>query len=306
MRFLPDERLYSDTAHCLRYLREAETSNQGWPGGERFHLYWSGPFSPKQAFAVKSVLATQDVGRGDVWLWLDAHNGYIDHDRNPVLAPLLPHLSVRPFDPVAECRGTPLEGNPELYEGVTPTALSDLVRVVALYKHGGIYLDIDMMLLRDLGELVGEPFGAEEFCYRWSDRPHANHAVLRLRRGSGTAHAILERCVEERSCDPRSVLGFDGNENLDVTVLPCAAFDPLWLHADGKDAFTGAPFDGFEGFFRKFGWRFRPSRSIHSYRDFFPGAFAFHWHNQWDAPEHERSYFGRFDHEFDALLEKPA
>src|SRR5215212_8485466 len=98
MRFMPDERLYSDADYCLRYLREAETANRAVPGGERYHLYWSGLFSEKQAFAVKSVLATQDVGDGDVWLWLDAANGYEAHERNRVLAPLLPHLTVRPFD----------------------------------------------------------------------------------------------------------------------------------------------------------------------------------------------------------------
>jgi hypothetical protein len=302
VRFLPDERLYSDAAYCLRYLRDLDTTPQSGPGGERFHLYWSGPFSAKQAFAVKSILATQHVGDGGVCLWLDPEDGYADHERNPVLAPLLPHVSVRPFDPVTECRGTPLEGSPELYEGVTLTARSDLVRVLTLYKHGGIYLDIDMMLLRDLRELLGDPFGSEELCYQWSDQPHANHAVLRLHQGGETAQAILERCVEKGSCDPRAILRFDGNETLDMAVLPCAFFDPLWLHADGKDALEGAPFDGFDGFFRRFGWRFRPARGVDSYRDFFPGAFAFHWHNQWDAAEHERSYFGRFDREFDALL----
>ena len=80
-------------------------------------------------------------------------------------------------------------------------------------------------------------------------------------------------------------------------------FDPLSPHADGKSRLEGAPYDGFDGFFRKFGWRFRQRREIGSYRDFFRGAFAYHWHNLWDAPEHERSYYGLFEREIDGELE---
>lgn len=304
MRFLTDERLYRDTEYCLRFLRELKTStHDDAAAGERYHLYWYGPFSRKQAFAVKSLLATQEVKPGEVWLWLDAEDGYADHQRNAILRPFAQYLSVRPFDPLVECRGTPLEDRPELYEGGSPVDRSDFFRWVMLYKHGGVYLDMDMMLLRDMGELFRQPFLSDEFCYRWSaDQTYANTAVLRLRRRSETAHAILARCVEAGTGHPSVILRFDDNERLDFTVLPCPFFDPLWPHRDRMDRFEGAPFDGFEGFFREFGGDFRPSRSVHSYREFFPGAFAFHWHNQWDAPEHDSSYFGRFDREFDELL----
>jgi glycosyl transferase-like sugar-binding protein len=303
VRFLADERLYSDTEYCLRFLRGLEASDHdGGPAGERYHLYWLGPFTRKQAFAVKCLLTTPDAARGEVWLWLDAEDGYAGHERNPVLEPLLPHLSVRPFDPSAECRGTPFEASPELHRGVSPTERSDLFRLVTLYNHGGFYLDLDMMVLRDLGELFREPFGSGEFCYRWADQPYANHAVLRLRRRSETAQAVVEKAIAVGSCDPRAILRFDDSDELGLTVLPSAFFDPLWMHADGTDRLETAPFDGFDGLFRKFGWRFRPKRGIESRREFFPGAFAFHWHNQWDAPEHERSYFARFDDEVDARI----
>lgn len=305
MRFIPDKRLYRDTEYCLRFLRELAPSDDNDAGvGERYHLYWYGPFSRKQAFAVKSLLVTQKVKRGDVWLWLDTEYGYGGHERNAILRPFIPYLSVRPFDPLVECRGTPLEDSPELYEGAPPDARSDLFRFVTLYKHGGIYLDMDMMLLRDMGDLFRQPFVSNEFCYRWSKRPHCNSAVLRLRRRGETAQAILTRCVDVGTCDPGVALRFDDNKRLDLTVLPCPFFDPLWLHHDGKDRFEGAPFDGWEGFFHNFGRHSRPSRSIHTYREFFTGAFAFHWHNQWETPEHENSYFGLFNAEFDRILSR--
>jgi hypothetical protein len=49
------------------------------------------------------------------------------------------------------------------------------------------------------------------------------------------------------------------------------------------------------------GFRRRPD--IQSHKDFFPGAFTYHWHNFWDAPEHKDSYFGFFNEEFDRILE---
>jgi hypothetical protein len=300
---LDDERLYWDADYCLRFLRELETPGQDDGSvSPQYHLYWYGPFSTKQAFAVKSLLATQRTPP-EITLWLDAENGYAGHEQNTILGSLASELTVRAFDPSLECRGTPLEDRPELYEDCSPVKRSDLFRLVTLYNHGGVYLDLDVMLLRDLGELFQQPFMTEEFCYRWSAHlPYANTAVLALSRGSESAREILLRCVETGTCHPPEILAFEGADRIDLTVLPCPFFDPLWPHADGKGRLERAPFDGFDGFFRKFGWRFRPGPDANTFRDFFPGAFAFHWHNLWDAPEHERSYFGGFDRELDAVL----
>jgi hypothetical protein len=303
MRFLPDERLYWDADYCLRFLRALDTPDEeDAPAGELYHLYWHGPFTAKHAFAVKSLLATQRR-RGEVCLWLDAENGYPGHERNEVLQTLVSEISVRPFDPAIECRGTPLEDCRELQEHPSPLERANLFRLVALYNHGGVYLDLDTMFLRDLSDLFDQPFMTEDFTYRWSaDLPYGNNAILRFGRGSANAWKLMERSAQEGTCTPTVILRFEGAEEIDLTVLPCAFFDPLWPHFDGKCRLERAPFDGFDGFFRKFGWRFRPGPDADSYRDFFPGAFAYHWHNQWDAREHERSYFGRFDQELDAEL----
>lgn len=303
MRFLPDERLYWDADHCLRFLRELEPPDEDdAPSGEPYHLYWSGPFTNKQAFAVKALLATQRR-RGEVCLWLDPENGYPGHERNEALQSVASEISVKPFDPALECRGTPVEGRTELLEHPSPLERANLLRLVTLYKYGGVYLDLDTMLLRDLSDLFDQPFMTEDFTYRWSaDLPYGNNAVLRFEQGSENAWKLLERSVEEGSCNPTVVLRFEGAEEVDMTVLPCAFFDPLWPHFDGKCRLEAAPFDGFDGFFRKFSWRFRPGPDARSYREFFPGAFAYHWHNNWDAREHDESYFGRFAHEFDEEL----
>jgi hypothetical protein len=307
VKFLADERLYASTEHCLRFLRELGHGPQDASSGapERFHLYWSGVFGVKQAFCVKSFLATQELASSELWLWLDGEHGYEGHSDSPILRPLLPFLQIRRFDPEVEAQGTVLERRLDLWNKASPTRRSNFVRHVVLYQHGGTYVDMDTMFLRDLGELFRDPGLPDEFCYRWSvSTPYGNSAILRLRRHGELAHALLLKCDEQNSCRPRHVLRFAENEDLDLTVLPCPFFDPLWPYRDGKDKRCSAPFRRFEDFFRRFGWQHRRKRSIRSYRDLFPGAFTYHWHNCWDAEEPRDSYFGLFNREFDAILQQ--
>jgi hypothetical protein len=308
VKFLSDQRLYSRTEDCLRFLRELGPGSQDLApsAAERFHLYWSGAFGTKQAFCVKSFLATQDLARSELWLWLDGERGYDGHAENPILRPLLPFLEVRRFDPEVEAQDTPLERRLDLWkEAKNPTRRSNFVRHVVLYQRGGTYVDMDTMFLRDMAPLFEDSRFPDEFCYRWSvSVPYANSAILRLRQYGELARALLSKCDEYNSCRPRHVLRFDENEELDLTVLPCAFFDPLWLHRDGQDRYSAAPFHRFEDFFRPFGWGYRRKREVRSYRDFFPGAFTYHWHNCWDVEEPRNSYIGLFTREFDAILQK--
>jgi hypothetical protein len=306
VKFLADARLYSCTESCLRFLRDVGRGS-GWvppPVRERFHLYWRGTFGLKQAFCVKSFLATQDLANCELWLWLDAYDGYEGYLENELLRPLLPFLQVQRFDPEVEARGTPLERRSDLWRGKKSPGLSDLLRHVVLYKHGGTYADMDMMFLRDMRELFGDSRVRREFCYAWSvGRPHANSAILRLRQGSEVARTLLLRADECKSCHPSDLLRIAENRDLDLLVLPCPFFDPLWPHRDRKARYAAAPFDRFEDFFRPLGWRYRRKAGIRSYRNFFPGAFTYHWHNCWDAPELRDSYFGLFNREFDGILQ---
>ena len=81
MKTLADHLLYGDTERCLRYLRELPTNSDPTrsPKVERVHYYWQGRVGLKQAFALKSFLATQDLAHCELWLWLDGQDGYTDH-----------------------------------------------------------------------------------------------------------------------------------------------------------------------------------------------------------------------------------
>ncbi|MDX1947547.1 MAG: glycosyltransferase [Pirellulaceae bacterium] len=303
MRFLPDERLYRQAESCLAYLRRLPPRTAAPAAPERFHFYWHGPVGRKQAFAVKSVLATQPPGAADIWLWLDGENGYDGHADNPLLQPLLSRIQVRRYDPPAAAAGTPLADRPELYRPAGLALRSDAFRFLTLFRHGGTYLDLDVMLLRPWGELLAHFPG--EFCYRWSARqPYGNSAVLRLLPASPTAAALLARCAAIGSCHPKHSLHFADQPNLDLLVLPCPFFDPLWPRADGKDDFPASPLAGFPEFFQPLDDRLSGDARVRSFRSFYAPAFAYHWHNGWEAPEHETSCFARFEAEFDAILER--
>jgi hypothetical protein len=303
MRFLPDQRLYTSTEHCLAFLRNVAGGDGPSKPAERFHVYWSSGFGSKQAFAVKSFLATQDLQSAELWLWLDSRSGYDGYERNSRLRPLLPFIKVKRFDPEIESRDTPLGGRPEFYTGVRPAAQSDFFRFVVLFRHGGTYVDMDMMFLRDMHALLHGGYFHDEFCYQWSCHvSHGNSAVLRLRQGGAVAGALLAKCAARGMCHPKQTLHFEQDDDLDLLVLPCVFFDPLWPHYDRRDLYAAAPFGRFADFYRRFGVWFHRRPEIESYRDFFPGAFAYHWHNFWEAREHNRSYFGLFNDEFDRVL----
>jgi hypothetical protein len=129
MKFLSDDKLYASTKHCLQFLRRFSCTDAPSTPIERCHLYWCSDFALKQAFAIKSFLATQDLQRTQLWLWLDAREGYEGFRDNPLLRPLLPFINVKRFDADAEAEGTPLEKTPALYRQILRRKLG--IRAVA-------------------------------------------------------------------------------------------------------------------------------------------------------------------------------
>ncbi len=302
MRYLDDRRLYSDTRYCLDVLRSLPAArDDSAPAGKTlFHIYWYGDFGPLQALSVKSFLATQDRERTELWLWLDAAAGHDDHRRNPYLGPLLPALTVKRFDPVDAAEGTPLAvaaaGNAfqrwrrRSYLSAPRSLVerSNVFRLITLYRHGGVYGDIDLLYLRDLRDLRGLT-PATEFCYRNSEQAPIQNAVLALDKGGATAASLLRAGL--RSLRYRPPLGIRYETAApNLLVLPAALFDPLWLPSADSDH----PFERFADFFT--------APATCGPAEFYRGAFAYHWHHHWDVAWHPESFAARFDAELDAIL----
>lgn len=135
-----------------------------------FHTYWRAdlaPFGPRQALMIQSFLATQDLTSARLVLWTTG----------PLASPLLDSLlrdypasvEVRIVDYGTLAAGTPLEGREDLLGPAMRDTQAwldgDLVRLLALWNEGGVWVDMDMLLVRDLAPLYAGEWVEQWDCY---------------------------------------------------------------------------------------------------------------------------------------------
>jgi hypothetical protein len=306
MRLLPDERLYFDTQYCLDFAKTIAPVLPAPAPSVIFHFWWRGSVNRKIVLALNSFRATQNPVNTVLWLWIDVATPDFRNVIRAYSDLFGAAVVVRPYDAHAEAMDTPLEGKTDLLGASNPAAASDAMRLLVLYRYGGLYIDADTMALRDFTPLLLSEYGRGAFCYRWSARrDYGNNAIARGEKGSALGLFLLERARRIGSCHPRLLLAHDGDVPDTMLELPCALFDPLWPHFDGDDRFAERPFGDFRDFSRPFGLLHRRRKAIAGMADFFPGAFAYHWHGLWKMPERRDSYLGLFEAEIEARLASP-
>ncbi|KAI0778474.1 hypothetical protein BD413DRAFT_509566 [Trametes elegans] len=177
-----------------------------------------------------------------------------------------------------------------------PVILSDLVRFVLCHRYGGIYLDVDMLFLRDWEELWGWP---GSFSYRWSLQDRYNTAVLRLRRGSALGTFLLRTALRNGfDFHPITVSRYLRQAHMEPLLfrIPDALFDPAWLNTDHRRPFPWLrleymqrdrpPLPYFTDFSQFFDTPLESSAapSVVGFEGFFRGAYLYHYHNEWWKP----------------------
>jgi hypothetical protein len=282
-----DRDLYHDWRKALAFCRTIP--EVGPPEPVVFHMFWrqrrpgfwrrARRFGRKQALPVKAFFATQDLSRCSLVLWSDE-----DLSGNEWLRPFSSRLTYRFYAPDVEARGTPLEDRPGLY-GQQDSRVwrdSDLFRALVLHNHGGVYVDMDMVLLRSLGALLDR-----EFVYQWDDfDDEYNNAIMHVRKGSDFARELIEGIVEipaGKSNWGRANFRRAFELGVRVAVFPSPFFDADWqAESDFEKSFR--PFD----------------RALNV--NLYDGAFAWHWHNHWDDPIETGSKFQLFEARIDQKL----
>lgn len=289
MKFL-EHISYTDVDAGIKYLKE-HSLNFYMPTDEitLYHVYWYGTIGRHEICSILSYLYSQDLSSTELWVWLDKHT--YDLSKNGI--PKHENIKVKKYDPTNEATGTPFVDYQYLDQTTSIKFRSDIFRVLVLYNYGGVYFDLDMLLLKDLKPLLGL-----EFCYSWADLKGGNNGILRLKQHSPLCIQIMDKY--RNTVSPfglegrRFFLGYNYKyiftEDIDLTCLPCVLFDPVWILFDRKTKSIYSALANFDDFFKS---------TDEDIDNFFDGKiYAYHIHSRNNMAVEENSYFEKFEKRF--------
>ena len=317
---------------CLQYLTEKEDdyliedNNLPKKGEEKmlFHVFWHGELSDKIVLTAKSFLFSQPLENSALWIWIDNSDKKFSSTKQLIkslkknenaqeLLPFVPqYINLKLWNTEEQVKNRPIFKN---WENITSSVensvhFSDMVRFVTLHNYGGVYLDADVLVLKDMRPLFNSP---HEFAYQWSYLDHYNTAVLRLRKESPTAQLIIQQAEKnEMNFHPFQLGKYlkEGNNQTELYMLPGPLMDPLWLKNDKRQlqSVLQPNLPGFDEAFspqlikNEFPEKVNASSNSRKIEEFFPGSFAYHWHNNWKTPLHPDSWMGKFDQTYSEFL----
>jgi hypothetical protein len=262
--------LYStDVDICLSFLKNIKDENYNYPSiPTNFHVY-TDVKNEKQVMVIKSFLATQNLQHTILNVWTDE-----DISNNELVKPFLKYINFKVYNPAIEFKDTPLE-NKQQYENAKDQkhwAQSGILRLLLLYKYGGIWADMDMVLLRDF-----KPILDNEFAYMWENftdfgmiNSH-NYGPCAALLGGIRGSNFTRECMTELLNTPVQLNSpcFDYPlmakvyRRLKFTVFPSVFFNTEWqMKPDVSKPIIE-------------GWWKKNDYSNRLYLD----AFSWHWHN---------------------------
>lgn len=113
-----------------------------------------------------------------------------------------------------------------------PQAISDAVRFVILHLHGGVYMDMDVLMLRDMRPLLLPK--VHDFAERWAAHSHPgdyNTAIMSLTANSSLSSYLLRGGIRMGlNFHPRVIgrMAWKDGRDQEFLMLETAAFDPIW------------------------------------------------------------------------------
>jgi hypothetical protein len=225
--------VYLDYDTCMEFSRSIKNNHRVCAAETiPFHVYWSGPMHYQLLQAARSFLATQDLTQSVMWIWSTQPEPTDDSRWSELQAVAGEYLKWKNYDLAFEIKDTILEGREE-HVGMTDSKNwvdSDLFRVLITHNYGGVYMDADVVLLRDFAPLLGG-----EWLYAWgSSCNFANGAIASLHKESDLAKKFLTK-IGEIQARPGS---FDWGRNMyhsvwqeeKFDVMPVCMFDVHWMY----------------------------------------------------------------------------
>lgn len=260
--------LYEDFYACLDFLRGVKDEDFSYPNGiVPFHIY-SEFKTDKEIVSLMSYFATQNLEKTKVIVWSD-----YDITNEPRVQRFKHLVDFRVWNAEKEAVGSPIEGDTRMFRAADQKHYlqSDLLRLLALWKYGGVWIDMDIILLRDFKPLLDQ-----EWMYMW---------------GSETDFKAQGACASVLSLQPKSYLATE--LLIEAQKMPIVPNSTCW----GKDMFAQLyrrlPFQVMPATFFNIEWCmnkripgagdavesgwFKNLSSNHKH--LFPETFAWHWHN---------------------------
>ena len=226
---------YSDLRDCLALVRSIPPSR--FCERTVFHSFWGNlPVRDQAAWFILSFLATQDLEFAELWVWSPPG---VAVAADPLMAPFVGHPNVffKEWVPEREAVGTQLAARTDVIAAAHDTAFwleTDLLRSLALLVYGGVYVDMDVLLLRNFGPLLGD-----EWLYQWGTGcVLSNGAVMRLHKGSVLAQRLLAVIIDTPAEPKTTKWGREAYLITSHTVpflrLPVCVHNALWMSNLGE------------------------------------------------------------------------
>jgi hypothetical protein len=191
---------YSPLHDFDRWAAGTGCGSEPVPGILRYHVAWTGPYEHVREdldALIQSFLTTQDTKRSRLTFWL------IEMEPDPT-DPFQQQYQGHPAvefvrgDMSILAQGTAMEGKPEFLDldwstvKKGPRWRANLFRILILHKHGGVWVDTDSLLLRDLRPLVEF---AGEFASKLTMSHYYNNNAMAFRAGSSLGAKMIEDVV---------------------------------------------------------------------------------------------------------------
>lgn len=277
--FEKNSELYRDYEKCLEFLSNIKEEDYEYPEEQvNFHIYTEIK-TEKELMVIKSYLATQNLEKCKLTVWSD----YSIED-NPLIQPYKEHLNLKVWDPVNEAIGTPLEGRYDLLlaKDHKHYLQSDLLRILVLNKYGGIWVDMDIIILRDFLPLMDQ-----EYMYMWGSETDfatmgACATVLSLQKNSEFSNKLIEQLKITPPIPATCCWGKDMFAPLyrkyQYPILPSTFFNTEWC-INVKYPGTGYSTQIQKSWFKNAPKPENDTRFGADNNYLFLEAFTWHWHN---------------------------
>lgn len=258
------------------------------------HVFWKGYFGRKNMFSLKSFLSTTRTN-WKTYVWLDGERNISQCAREQI--PKLGFI-VKPFKWETEIIGTPFETflgkqNPwdieegELKKWNRRKIYADWVRLVVLYKYGGLYFDLDTLFIKPIEDVISKH---RQFVTTWHGNPRiSNNCLMFFYKDSPELIELVHMAVKEKRA--ASWFGFKGltrptmNKNIDL------------VHSCYIDYCWGCKKCNCHWIFYKANTTFESL-----YKEIYRLSYVYHWHNAYFNPISSDSYFTRLEKGFDEKL----